>query len=97
MGEVIGETKSLCPVCLSVIDAYRMVEDNNVYLVKECPEHGLFKVIVWHDAKYYKDVKRYSHPKVEPIYIKETSYEKYPKIWDPEAFSNSPPVLLSSR
>ncbi|MGA2572938.1 MAG: radical SAM protein [Candidatus Methanomethylicaceae archaeon] len=83
MGEVIGETKSLCPICLSVIDAYRTVEDNNVYLVKECPEHGLFKVVVWHDAKYYKEVERYSHPKVEPTYIKETSYEEYPKIWDP--------------
>jgi len=83
MGEVIGETKSLCPVCLSVIDAYRTVEDNNVYLVKECPEHGLFKVMVWHDASYYREVERYSHPKVEPKHIKEASYDEYPKIWDP--------------
>jgi hypothetical protein len=84
MGEVLSTTKSLCPVCLSVIDAFRTVEENKVFLVKECPEHGLFKVIIWDDAKYYAQVEGYSHPKTTPAHIVEESYDEYPRIWEPK-------------
>lgn len=80
----MGATKSLCPVCLSVIDAFRTVEEGKVFLVKECPDHGLFKVMVWDDADYYAKVEGYSHPKVKPAHIIGESYDEYPKIWEPK-------------
>jgi len=89
MGEVIGETRSLCPICMKIIEAYRIVEDNKVYLAKECPDHGLFKAIIWDDAKYYAEVERYSHPKVAPKHIIEGSYERCPEIWNPAEQSQS--------
>ncbi len=58
MAEILGKTWSLCPVCLSKIPAVRVAEDNNVYLEKQCREHGKFKVLVWRDADYYKSLNR---------------------------------------
>lgn len=41
------ETISLCPVCLRRLPAKRVTEENDVYLVKQCPEHGEFKTVIW--------------------------------------------------
>ena len=54
MRELLGETHSLCPDCLKRIPATKVVEDNDVYLEKRCPEHGEFKVLLWRDAELYK-------------------------------------------
>ncbi len=51
---IITDTESLCPECLQRIPAYYIVEDNNVYLHKECPEHGQYKTLVWRDAALYE-------------------------------------------
>jgi uncharacterized radical SAM superfamily Fe-S cluster-containing enzyme len=83
MGEVIGETKSLCPICLSLIEAHRVIENGQVFLVKECPDHGLFKVPVWDDAKYYSKVEGYDHPKVMPQVFEEWEGDAPSKMWDP--------------
>lgn len=40
-------TKSVCPVCLNVVEAHYRVHDDGVYLEKECSEHGSFSTIVW--------------------------------------------------
>jgi uncharacterized radical SAM superfamily Fe-S cluster-containing enzyme len=42
-----NETESLCPVCLKRIKAKRLVQDNEVFLVKECGDHGSFKTLIW--------------------------------------------------
>ena len=56
MAEILPATQSLCPECLSVIPARRIEENGNVYLVKTCPEHGDFKVIIWRqNAQHYLD------------------------------------------
>ena len=39
--------RSVCPVCLRPIPARHETEDNDVFLVKECPEHGRFRTVVW--------------------------------------------------
>lgn len=52
-------TKSVCPVCLRVIDAVyteqRMGKDNEqwtgMFLNKSCPDHGFFSTLVWEDSK----------------------------------------------
>jgi uncharacterized radical SAM superfamily Fe-S cluster-containing enzyme len=49
-GEVIFETESLCPVCLKKISAYRVKEEDKVYLYKECDDHGEFKTLIWNGS-----------------------------------------------
>ncbi len=60
MNKVIGHTDSLCPKCLRTIPATKIVEDDNVYLIKECPEHGIEKVLIWKGVEDYIDLKRYA-------------------------------------
>ncbi|MFN8528159.1 MAG: radical SAM protein [Anaerolineae bacterium] len=43
----LSSTESVCPVCLSRIEARRVQVEDDVYLIKSCPEHGDFKTIVW--------------------------------------------------
>ena len=54
--KIISKTVSVCPVCLKQIPAYKVEEDDGIYLEKTCPEHGDFRVLIWHDTKesYYK-------------------------------------------
>ncbi len=55
MKTIIGETKSLCPICLNVIPASKVSERDNVYLEKTCPDHGEFKTIIWRGAPTYQE------------------------------------------
>jgi 7,8-dihydro-6-hydroxymethylpterin dimethyltransferase len=44
----LARTQSLCPHCLRLIPARRVVVDDAVYLEKSCPQHGdLAKVLIW--------------------------------------------------
>ncbi len=44
----IGTTSSVCPVCLGRIPARKVVgEDGNIYMEKECWEHGFFRTLIW--------------------------------------------------
>lgn len=47
--EPARKTKSLCPVCLKIIDAEIVEESGSMYMQKNCPEHGAFKTIVWRE------------------------------------------------
>ena len=44
---IIGKTKSVCPVCLRVVDAQKRSERGGVYLDKRCDEHGAFSALIW--------------------------------------------------
>lgn len=44
---IIGRTKSVCPVCLRVLDAQKRAESDGIYLDKCCPEHGPFSALIW--------------------------------------------------
>ena len=44
---IIGRTKSVCPVCLRVLDAEKRVGRDGIYLDKNCPEHGQFSALIW--------------------------------------------------
>ena len=41
------ETLSLCPVCLKRIKATRLLRGDDVFLVKECGDHGSFSTVLW--------------------------------------------------
>jgi hypothetical protein len=47
MNKLISKTKSLCPVCLRLLDADITEENDAVYMAKTCKRHGEFKTIVW--------------------------------------------------
>lgn len=42
-----GRTKSVCPVCLRVLEAQKTVSEHGIYLNKTCPEHGAFSALIW--------------------------------------------------
>ncbi len=54
MVDKIGETNALCPVCMKTIKAEKIAEDDVVYIIKTCPEHGSWKVKIWNGVEHYK-------------------------------------------
>ncbi|MBT1689474.1 radical SAM protein [Dawidia soli] len=59
-------TLSLCPTCLKRVDAKIVFEDNKVYMLKRCPEHGPSTVIIADDVAYYKNIRNYNKPSETP-------------------------------
>ena len=48
MEEVVRDTRSVCPVCLRNLPAQLVrTADGEIYLKKECPQHGAWSVPVW--------------------------------------------------
>jgi uncharacterized radical SAM superfamily Fe-S cluster-containing enzyme len=59
-------TLSLCPDCLKRIDAKIVFENNQVFMLKRCPEHGNSKVLIADDVAYYKNLRNYNKPSETP-------------------------------
>jgi 7,8-dihydro-6-hydroxymethylpterin dimethyltransferase len=59
-------TLSLCPECLARVDAKIVFEDDKVYMLKRCPEHGQSKVMIADDVAYYKNIRNYNKPSETP-------------------------------
>ena len=57
----LGLTKSLCPTCMSLVDAKIISRGTRVYFLKECKECGPREDFVCSDVKYY-DRLQYSVP-----------------------------------
>lgn len=62
MVEKKSVTESLCPVCLKRIEAKIIREEDQVFMVKTCHEHGDFKTIIWRDGPKYESWKRPKTP-----------------------------------
>lgn len=60
-------TLSLCPECLRRIDAKIIFEDDKVYMLKRCPEHGRQKVLIATDVPYYKNIRNYNKASEYPL------------------------------
>lgn len=45
--------KSVCPICLKRILGKKYIKDNKIYLHKECPDHGVFEVLLDTNAEHY--------------------------------------------
>jgi len=43
----LNETESLCPVCLKRVKATRLLQGGDVFMVKECRDHGSFRTVLW--------------------------------------------------
>jgi 7,8-dihydro-6-hydroxymethylpterin dimethyltransferase len=59
-------TLSLCPECLKRIDAKIVFEEEKVFMLKRCPEHGASKVLIADDIAYYKNIRNYNKPSETP-------------------------------
>ncbi len=53
-------TLSLCSHCLRRIDTKIVFQDDNVYMLKNCPEHGMEKVLIATDKEYYRSTRNYA-------------------------------------
>ncbi|MBC2478049.1 radical SAM (seleno)protein TrsS, partial [Clostridium beijerinckii] len=62
MTNVIRETQSICPVCLKTVEAKIIKRDRNLYLTKECEEHGKFEAVIWRGEPNYETWIRLKTP-----------------------------------
>ena len=53
-------TLSLCPQCLRRVDAKIVFENDKVYMLKHCGDHGRSKVLIADDIEYYKNIRNYN-------------------------------------
>jgi uncharacterized radical SAM superfamily Fe-S cluster-containing enzyme len=67
MGDVmekahVNETESVCPVCLKRIKAARLVQGDEVFLIKECADHGSFRTVIWRGKPSMAEWRRQKPP-----------------------------------
>jgi 7,8-dihydro-6-hydroxymethylpterin dimethyltransferase len=55
-------TLSICSTCLRRVDAKIVFENDNVFMLKNCKEHGFEKVLIATDIEYYKNIRNYNKP-----------------------------------
>ena len=57
----LSQTERVCPICLTKIPAQKVMRGEDVFLVKECPEHGTTETILW---KGCPDYQSWVRPKI---------------------------------
>ena len=62
-----GQTTSLCETCLRLVPAKIVFEDNDVFFLKRCNEHGAQKTKVASDVAYFKSCKDWLKPGDRPL------------------------------
>src|SRR4051812_39413682 len=60
-------TTSLCATCLRKVEAKVVIQDQNVFMLKRCPEHGFAKGLISTDAEYYKLSRQTIKPGQMPL------------------------------
>ena len=60
-------TLSLCPECLKRVDAKIVFQNDKVFMLKNCKEHGRSKVLIADDVEYYKNIRNYNKPSETPF------------------------------
>lgn len=52
--KIIRQTISFCPRCYAKVKAYVVEEEERIFLEKQCPYHGCFKLLLSDHPAYYK-------------------------------------------
>src|SRR6201996_71412 len=60
-------TQSICSTCLKRVDAKIVFEDEKVYMLKTCRQHGREKVLIATDIEYYKNCRNYAKRSEMPL------------------------------
>jgi len=55
--EPISTVESLCPECLGKIGGIKYAENGQVYIKKECPDHGSFTTLISEDIGHYRQME----------------------------------------
>lgn len=63
----LGQTTSLCETCYALAPAKIIVEDDKVFYLKRCAEHGVQKSMVSDDVAYWKLCKEFLKPGDRPF------------------------------
>ena len=66
-------TLSVCPECLRRVDAKIVFENDNVYMMKNCADHGFSKVLIATDIEYYKNIRNYNKASEVPLKFNTTT------------------------
>lgn len=67
-------TKGICDICLQQIDAKIIIQNNQVFLLKNCPVHGMQKHLLEENADYH--LKKVLFDKPATIHTNETKASK---------------------
>ena len=67
-------TISICPKCLKRVDAKIVFEDEKVYMLKTCRDHGHFKVLIATDVDYYVRCRQYVKRSEMPLKFDKPTY-----------------------
>jgi len=76
----LGQTTSLCETCLDLVPAKIIAEDDCVYYLKRCREHGVQKTLIADDLSYWKGQKDWLKPGDRPLGVQTRTEHGCP--WD---------------
>jgi len=62
-----GQTTSLCETCLVPVPAKVIIEDEAVYYLKRCRDHGVQKTLIADDVDYWRAQKLWLKPGDRPL------------------------------
>lgn len=65
----LGQTTSLCETCLALVPAKIAAEDQSVFYLKRCREHGVQKTLISDDLSYWKAQKDWLKPGDRPLSV----------------------------
>lgn len=60
-------TKSVCPLCLHLCDAKIVFQNEKVWMLKNCKQHGESKVMIADDVEYYREIRNYNKQSEVPL------------------------------
>lgn len=62
-----GQTTSLCETCLEPVPAKIIIEDERVFYLKRCRDHGVQKTLISDDLEYWRQQKLWIKPGDRPL------------------------------
>ncbi|MBI1199433.1 MAG: radical SAM protein [Phenylobacterium sp.] len=65
----LGQTTSLCETCLALVPAKVIAEDDSVFYLKRCREHGVQKTLIADDLAYWKSQREWLKPGDRPLSV----------------------------
>lgn len=65
----LGQTTSLCETCLALVPAKVIGEQDNVFYLKRCKEHGVQKTLIADDLTYWKSQRDWLKPGDRPLAV----------------------------
>ena len=64
---ILEDTRSVCPVCRTVLPAVLVRRDGRVIMCKRCSQHGAFESLVYGDAELFERIRPFNKPGVQAL------------------------------